>query len=67
MRGVGARRAGRTGGMDDPTEKPQDLVEEAGQGRSERTPALAISGAALAVITLFLLVGGIAFAVYLLA
>jgi hypothetical protein len=53
--------------MDDPTEKPQDLVEEAGKGRSGRTPALAISGAALAVIALFLLVGGIAFAVYLLA
>ncbi len=53
--------------MDDQTEKPKDLVEEAGQGRSERTPALAISGAALAAIALFLLIGGIAFAVYLLA
>jgi hypothetical protein len=53
--------------MDDPTETPKDLVEEAGRGGSERTPALAISGVLLTVLVLFLLVGGIAFAVYLLA
>ena len=53
--------------MDDPTEKPAELVEEAGRGRSARTPALAISGVLLTVLVLFLLVGGIAFTVYLLA
>ncbi|MBA2331481.1 MAG: hypothetical protein H0V94_01655 [Actinobacteria bacterium] len=53
--------------MADPTDKPKELAGEAGRGRSARTPALAISGVALAVIALFLAVGGIAFAVYLLA
>ena len=58
---------GRPADVDEPTETPKDLVEEAGRGRSERTPALAISGVLLTVLVLFLLVGGIAFAVYLLA
>jgi len=53
--------------VDEPTETPKDLVEEAGRGRSERTPALAISGVLLTVLVLVLLVGGIAFAVYLIA
>jgi hypothetical protein len=64
---VRAGAAGRPADVDEPTEKPKDLVEEAGRGRSERTPALAISGVLLTVLVLFLLVGGIAFAVYLLA
>jgi len=59
--------AGTTQAMDDPTEKPKDLAAEAERGRSARTPALAISGVALAITALFLLIGGIALAVYLLA
>ncbi len=53
--------------MADPTKKPKELAGEAGRGRSARTPALAISGVALAILVLVLAVGGIAFAVYLLA
>lgn len=53
--------------MDDPTETPKELAAEAERGRSARTPALAISGVALAIIALFLAIGGIALAVYLLA
>ena len=48
-------------------EKTEDLVEEAERGRSARTPALAISGVTLAVAALFLVIGGLAFLVYLLA
>jgi len=51
----------------DPPEKPKELAGEAGRGRSARTPALAISGVAVAIIALFLAIGGIALAVYLLA
>ena len=53
--------------MADPVEKAEDLVEEAERGRSARTPALAISGVTLAVAALFLVIGGLAFVVYLLA
>ena len=53
--------------MDDPTEKPKELAAEAERGRSERTPALAISGVALAVGALVAVVLGIAFAIYLIA
>jgi len=53
--------------VDDPTEKPKELAAEAERGRSARTPALAISGVALAVAVLVALVLGIAFAVYLIA
>ncbi|MCP9485555.1 MAG: hypothetical protein MSC30_06820 [Gaiellaceae bacterium MAG52_C11] len=53
--------------MDEPTEKPRELAEEVEQGRSARTPALAISGVAMAIGGLFLVIGGIALAVYLLA
>ena len=59
--------AGRTAAMDDPAGTPKELAEEAERGRSERTPALAISGVALAVGGLVALVLGIAFAVYLIA
>ncbi len=51
--------------MTDPVEKTGELVEEADRGRSARTPALAISGVTLAIVLLFLVIGGIAFAVYL--
>ena len=54
-------------GMTDPVEQTGDLVEEAERGRSARTPALAISGVTLAVAALFLVIGGLAFLVYLLA
>ena len=53
--------------MADPVEKTGDLVEEAERGRSARTPALALSGVALAVAGLVGIVLAIAFAVYLLA
>ena len=53
--------------MADPVKKTTDLVTEAERGRSARTPALALSGVALAVLALFLVIGGIAFAVYLLS
>ncbi|HXH89633.1 MAG TPA: hypothetical protein VNI55_13625 [Gaiellaceae bacterium] len=50
--------------MADPAEKPRELVEEADRGRSARTPALAISGVALAALVFFLVIGGLAFALY---
>lgn len=50
--------------MADPVEKTSDLVEEADRGRSARTPALAITGVTIAVALLFLVIGGIAFALY---
>jgi hypothetical protein len=37
------------GSGDDVTENPKDLVDEAQRGRSERTPALALTGVAMAV------------------
>jgi hypothetical protein len=48
----------------DPVDKAQELEHEAEVGASPRTPALAISGVALALLALFLLIGGIAFALY---
>ena len=65
--GVARDSAGTTVSVDDPTEKPKELAAEAERGRSARTPALAISGVALAILALFLAIGGIALAVYLLA
>jgi hypothetical protein len=53
--------------MSDPVEKSGELVEEAERGRSARTPALAISGVTLAIAVLFLVIGGLAFLVYLVA
>ena len=50
--------------MGDSGNKATELVDEADSGRSSRTPALAISGVALAVLALVLVVGGIAFALY---
>jgi len=48
----------------DPVEKTTELAEEAERGRSARTPALAISGVALAALAFFLVIGGLAFALY---
>jgi hypothetical protein len=50
--------------MADPVEKTGELVEEAERGRSARTPALALSGVVLAIAALFLVIGGLAFALY---
>ena len=49
------------------TEKPAELLREAEQGRSERTPALALTGVTLAVAALVGVVLVIVVAVYLLA
>ncbi len=53
--------------MADPVEKTEDLVEEAEQGRSERTPWLVLGGVHIAVAALVAVVLAIAFTVYLLA
>ena len=55
---------GYDNGMADPVEKTGELVEEADRGRSARTPALALSGVTLAIAALFLVIGGLAFALY---
>jgi hypothetical protein len=49
------------------TEQPRDLVRELEQGRSERTPVLALTGVTLAVAALVGMVLVIVVAVYLLA
>jgi hypothetical protein len=49
------------------TEKPADLLREAEQGRSERTPVLALTGVTLVVSALVGVVLVIVVAVYLLA
>ena len=49
------------------TEQPGDLVREVEQGRSERTPVLALTGVTLAVAALVGVVLVIVVAVYLLA
>ncbi|MDQ3823285.1 MAG: hypothetical protein M3321_08600 [Actinomycetota bacterium] len=49
------------------TEEPADLVREAEQGRSARTPALALTGVTLAVAALVGVVLVIVVAAYLLA
>ncbi len=61
-----AAHGGRPEIVDDLTQKPKELAEEVERGRSARTPALAISGVALAIAALLLVVGGIALTVYLL-
>jgi hypothetical protein len=53
--------------MADPIEKTEDLAVEAEQGRSERTPWLALGGVHIAVGALVAVVLAIVFAVYLLA
>ena len=53
--------------MADPVQKTEELAEEAAEGRSERTPWIALSGVHLAVLALFLVVFAIAFTAYLIA
>jgi len=49
------------------TESPRDLVEETQRGRSERTPWLALSGVAIVVGVLVVVILVAAFLVYYLA
>jgi hypothetical protein len=49
------------------TETPKDLVEEAGRGRSERTPWLALTGVTLVVGALVAAILAVALVVYFLA
>jgi hypothetical protein len=49
------------------TEKPAELLREAEQGQSERTPVLALTGVTIAVAALVGVVFVIVVAVYLLA
>jgi hypothetical protein len=51
--------------MADPIEKTEELVDEAREGRSERTPWLILSGLQLALGLVFVVIFGIVFAVYL--
>ena len=53
--------------MSEPLDKAEDLVGEAEQGRSERTPWLVLGGVHLAVAALVVVVLAIVFTVYLLA
>ena len=53
--------------MADPIQKTEDVVTEAEQGRSERTPWLVLGGVQIAVGILVVLVLALAFAAYLLA
>jgi hypothetical protein len=53
--------------MADPIQKTDDLVSEAEQGRSERTPWLVLGGVHIAVAALVAVVLAIAFTAYLLA
>ena len=50
-----------------PIQKTEDIVAEAEQGRSERTPWLVLGGVQIAVGALVVLVLALAFAAYLLA
>ena len=53
--------------MPDPVDKAEELAQEVEQGRSERTPWLALGGVHLAVAALVAVVLAIVFAVYFLA
>ena len=53
--------------MANPIQKTEDIVAEAEQGRSERTPWLVLGGVQIAVGALVVLVLALAFAAYLLA
>lgn len=50
--------------MPDVPETPEELAREAGRGRSERTPWLALSGVTIAIAIVFALVVGIALLAY---
>jgi hypothetical protein len=49
------------------TESPQDLVEEAQRGRSERTPWIALTGVTLVVAVLVAVIVAAALIVYFVA
>jgi hypothetical protein len=49
------------------TETPKDLAKEAGRGRSERTPWLALTGVTLVVGALVAAILAVALVVYFLA
>lgn len=53
--------------MPDPSEKSEELVDEAERGRSERTPWLVLSGVHLVVGALVAVVLAIVFVAYLIA
>ena len=46
------------------TETPKELAKEADRGRSERTPAIALTGVALVVGAVVLVLAGIVLIVY---
>ncbi len=50
-----------------PIEKTEELIEEAEEGRSARTPWLLVGGMQLFFLLVFLVIGGIVFTVYLLS
>ena len=47
-------------------EKPKELVQEASEGRSERTPLIALTGVTIAVGILVAIVLALAFLIYFL-
>jgi hypothetical protein len=49
------------------TETPKDLAHEAGRGRSERTPWLALTGVTIAVAAVVCVILAVALIVYFLA
>jgi hypothetical protein len=59
--------AGYSNRVPDPTEKTEELVEEAERGTSDRTPWLVLGGVHIAVAALVALVLAIAFVAYLIA
>lgn len=50
-----------------PIEKTEELFDEAEEGRTARTPWLLVGGMQLFFTLVFLVIGGIVFAVYLLS
>ena len=46
------------------TESPKDLVEEAERGRSERTPAIALTGVTLVVAVVVAAIAAVALIAY---
>ena len=46
------------------TESPRDLAQEAERGRSERTPAIALTGVTLVVAAVVAVIAAIALIVY---
>jgi hypothetical protein len=65
--GVRCVRAGYQGLVDEITEKPKELVEEAERGRSERTPWIVLGGVNVVVFGAVAVLLAIAFTAYYLA